>query len=182
MANHIVQKISTTTDSEGRTQMQQVTIVRKTGSEPDFVKMYLKFATHLRFLTARERDVLGELLIRMDYNNNVSVPNGIREDICRSLKMFKKKDGGNCKNGLSHLDDFGSPLLSIGGLNVVLNKLCKHQVISRLSKGVYTINPQLFGKGKWMDIQQIRTETRERFSTWEQKELLKSKKQIGYGK
>jgi hypothetical protein len=171
MANHIVQKISQVTDAEGRTQTEQVTIFKKVSSEPDFVKMYLQHAAYLRHLRGRERDVLGELLIRMDYNNNVSLPAGVREDICRSLGMYKKDSGGNCGIWAKATDDNGNKLLSVSSLNVSLAGLCKKNVIARSGRGVYTVNPELFGKGRWQDIQQIRSVTKIQFGSVEQKRL-----------
>jgi len=42
-------------------------------------------------------------------------------------------------------------------LNNAINKLCKGNIIKRLGAGTYQLNPYLFGRGEWKDIDKIRT-------------------------
>lgn len=41
-------------------------------------------------------------------------------------------------------------------LSNAINKLCKGEIIKRLGTGVYQLNPYLFGRGEWQDIDNIR--------------------------
>ena len=41
-------------------------------------------------------------------------------------------------------------------LNNAINKLCKGNIIKRLGAGTYQLNPYLFGRGEWKDIDKIR--------------------------
>lgn len=179
MADQIISKIHQVTDADGRTHIEQVTVFKKKGNEPAFVKMYLEFAAHLRFLNARERDVLSELLIRMDYENKVSIPGAVRKEICRSIELYRrhKVDRWSGKEEYA-FDEQGRRLPSVNALNGHIKKLADHNVISRLGPGLYLVNPQLFGKGKWLDIQEIRVSTAKSFEDLRKSALPKPKKKL----
>jgi hypothetical protein len=157
MGHNIIQRTIQRTDADGKTYFEQTTIAQKKGSEPSFVKMYLEFAAHLRFLNARERDVLSELLLRMEYDNRVFLPGGVREEICRSLDLYKRHKVDKWSGEVEEMfDSSGNRIPSVSALNVFLRALVKHKVIEKIGSSVYFVNPELFGKGSWKDISEIR--------------------------
>ena len=45
---------------------------------------------------------------------------------------------------------------TMGTLDNALSKLVKSEIIARESKGVYKLNPYIFGRGSWQNIKEIR--------------------------
>lgn len=102
--------------------------------EPDFVKLYLKDIERVLNLPAGVSSTMYELLRCMNYDNLIALTPYIRrsiaEKICTSVDVF----------------------------NHNLAKLSNEGVITKIDTGTYLANPDLFGKGKWTDIRNMRLE------------------------
>jgi hypothetical protein len=148
-------------DAEGNVEKKEITSYKKETKEDDFVKMYVNELAMLRGIQAKEKDVLNELLRRMGYDNKVALPVGVKEDICNDLNI-KRRHKVDQKTGevdFSNLDEKGDPKPSVNALNVMLTRLCTAEVIKKVGKGVYEVNPKLFGKGTWSGVKTIRQKT-----------------------
>ena len=107
---------------------------RKRSDEPGYIKLYIKDLCKLNDIPKTGNDVLNELLAITDYKNEIVLNGGIKDRILKSLKIKK------------------------GSLDNNISKLTKHQIIMRVARGIYTLNPNLFGRGKWEDIKKLRIE------------------------
>lgn len=101
-------------------------------SEPDFVKLYLNDVVKLHCLPKTSNQILRELLKLMAYDNTFRVT------------AYDKR------NIASKLD------ISSNTINNALVTLTNEGITTRLASGVYMFNPNIFGKGKWQDIQKLR--------------------------
>jgi hypothetical protein len=100
--------------------------------EPDYVKLYLEDLQRFFELNHSESKVLNGLLRYMSYNNVVVLLKPVKEMICNELQM------------------------PMNTLNKSIDNLFKQNILIRMHKSVYLIDPNLFGKGKWEDIHSIR--------------------------
>lgn len=135
---------------DGSVEEELVTAVRKVPSEPSFAKMYFDDLSALKGITKRQRDVLEELVVRMGYDNEVSLSSGLKKEICLSLGILKSDSGGELKE----------ENVSLNGFNYIVSQLVKAELIFRKGSGLYIINPYLFGRGKWTDVEKIRMEVK----------------------
>lgn len=104
----------------------------KATSEPDFIKVYLKDIIYLHDMPSSLHAILYELLRIMDYKNIVSLSAGYKVIICERLGIAKST------------------------LNNALSAFTKCGICSSIGKGMFVINPYLFGKGKFEDILSLR--------------------------
>ncbi|MBX0310361.1 MAG: replication/maintenance protein RepL, partial [Sulfurihydrogenibium sp.] len=102
--------------------------------EPDFVKLYLNALTPLYNLEGLQNKVLIEFVKLMGYDNIVDMNSRKWELLASNLKI------------------------SIQMARNRISKLCKNhnEIVKSLGKGAYFINPEIFGRGTWQDIKQIR--------------------------
>jgi len=114
--------------------------VQTAENEPGFIKLYLQDLTSIHKCAKKEVDVLVELLKLCDYNNLISVHGATKKNICQLLQIFQKD----------------SEVPSVNSFNVILSRLVKKELLIKKSTGQYLANPNLFGKGKWTDIREIR--------------------------
>jgi hypothetical protein len=155
MPPKVFHKVETETTPTGNLLSTKTTMYIKGKPESDFVKMYLDDLSLLKGLTPTESNVLYELLKRMDYDNMISLSTGSKKEICHALKMYNKAGRGK---GFAVLvdDKTNEPTPSINSLNGILNKLSEKEIFHRKDKGLFQVNPYLFGKGRWADIEEIR--------------------------
>ena len=101
-------------------------------SEPEFVKIYLQDVSRLFNLPSGVSSIMYELLRYMTYENLIALTPYIRKQIADKL-------GTNT-----------------GVFNQGITKLTKQGLISKVGSGTYMANPDVFGKGKWKDIKNLR--------------------------
>ena len=104
----------------------------KIPSEPPFVKLYLADMCKMYDIPKIGNNVLNELLKLTNYNNEIILNSTIKKRIEKSL------------------------ILKRGILDNNLNKLKKANILKSEERGVYQLNPNLFGKGSWHDINKLR--------------------------
>ena len=106
--------------------------------EPEFVKLYLDclaLFSRNEGLDACLNDMLLAVLKRMSYATDdqiVCLNAYIKEQICNETGK------------------------SIKRLEQAITKWVKSKVLVRVARGVYKVNPNIFGKGDWIDIERLR--------------------------
>ena len=101
-------------------------------SEPPFVKLYVQDIVKLNNLPKGNSGVLYELIKVVDYQNEINLNPRIKQRICSILNIKPSS------------------------LNNAISKLLKKNIICRLGRGSYFLNPNLFAKGSWSDIRKMR--------------------------
>ena len=100
--------------------------------EPNFIKMYLGDLVLLVDLPKGISSVLYQIIKYMGYNNIVVLNKGIKSRIAKELNS------------------------TVGTVSQAITPLVQKEILIREDRGVYLLNPYLFGKGKWEDIRKIR--------------------------
>lgn len=101
-------------------------------TEPPYVKMYLEDISRIYGLPEKASKLLKVLVKNMSYTNIVAMYKPIKLMICKELNY------------------------SLNTVNAAVNDLVKEGIIIRIARGLYMVEPNLFGKGKWEDIKKIR--------------------------
>jgi hypothetical protein len=103
--------------------------------EPDFVKLYLNTILTFKEVSTKLNPVLLSFLRHMSYahdNQVIYVNAHMKQEIA---------DENNLK---------------IDRINQALKEFVKANIFRRIGRGTYQVNPHIFGKGEWKDIQRIR--------------------------
>ncbi len=100
--------------------------------EPPYVKVYLEDIGKLNGLNPTEQKLVNELVFNMGYNNIVPAYKPIKEGIALKLGV------------------------SYNTINEAIKSLYKKGVLIRKARGFYIMDPNLFGRGSWKDIKNIR--------------------------
>lgn len=131
---------STTVDGEtGEIVMEKQSQISTYAKEPDYVKTYFSDIGRLHGLAPQMCSVLWELVKMMNYENQIVVSVGVKQIICEVLDI-RGRNGD----------------LAINVVDVYLSKLCTKNILIRGKKGIYYANPNLFGRGAWQQISEIR--------------------------
>lgn len=110
----------------------EVVTKSKVPKEPEFIKLYLQDILHLQDIPAGLNNVLYELLKRMTYDNTVFLNVAVKRIIAESV---------GC---------------SIHTVHKAVSEFTKTQILMRKDTGIYVLNPFIFGKGEWKNIESIR--------------------------
>lgn len=100
--------------------------------EPDFCKMYLDDLQRLFSLQSNTQKVLLCLLQNMGYNNRVVTVKEVKEQIAKDTNLTYQ----TVVNSIKKLKNTG--------------------FLIRQSVNVYVVDPNLFARGNWKDIQNLR--------------------------
>lgn len=111
---------------------QRTATKRFVSKEPDFVKLYLDDVMKLNDIPAKKTDVLYLLLKKMNYDNEITVVASHKREIAKQLSCSK---------------------ISV---EKTLGLLVEKGILIRKDRGVFLANPNIFGKGNWKDIEQLR--------------------------
>ena len=137
MSMILYEEIKETTDHKtGEVQTSKKFTSVKHDNEPSYIKLYLNDICKLNDIPKTGNDVLNELLQLVNYDNEIVLSSGIKNRIVKQLGIKK------------------------GSLDNNIYKLTKQGILSRIDRGIYMLNPLLFGKGKWPEIKALRI-------TWE---------------
>lgn len=105
------------------------------GQEPPYIKLYIQDLLYLRDMPKGLANVLYALLQNSTFADKglrVYLPTGLKKELIAQLGTTRAV--------------FDNALM----------KLCRGGVIERVDTGVYALNPYLFGRGEWRDIDKIR--------------------------
>lgn len=106
--------------------------VVKIPQTPDFVMAFTKDIGYLSALSGGAAKLLFGLMGVVDRNNEITL-NASRK------KLLAEQTG-----------------LKLGSIDSTLHQLKKKGIILTIDKGIFALNPHLFGKGKWKNIQKMR--------------------------
>jgi len=109
--------------------------VLKYPREPNFAKQYHADIASIFGLPKVCRGVLDLIVAKMDYDNRVLLFAPIKREICQILDI------------------------KMQSVDKTIQSLNKHGIIKRLDRGMYRVNPFLYGKGEWKDIYKLRLTT-----------------------
>lgn len=129
----------TVVDHESGEILEQEFIHRR-GAEPPFIKLYLDCLCDFKGLSKSLNPILLEFLKYMTYAN-ISDPNGGQIIYLNAAlkKNIATATGKTVKRIEQAITDF-----------------VKTGVFARIATGTYQVNAELFGKGDWKDIKNIR--------------------------
>ncbi|MBT2695424.1 replication/maintenance protein RepL [Bacillus sp. ISL-55] len=116
----------------GEVTNKSTTTVTKVPNQPEFIKLYLRDILYLSDLQTNQSGLLLQLLMRMNYTNEIVLNSHVKKEIAKQLDI------------------------STGTIDNNLSKFVEGKILERVGRGVYTANPYLFGKGDWADIFQNR--------------------------
>lgn len=104
----------------------------KPPQEEDYVKIYIKHINYLNELPQGLEGVIYSLLKRVGYDNIIVINSSVKRVISEETNK------------------------SFNTINQYITKLCNHQILIRQDKGMYYLNPLIYGKGKWTEILELR--------------------------
>lgn len=122
--------------STGEMTKHESSTVRFMDSEPPYVKLYIEDISKLYDIPSAGKDLIYALLQRMDYQGYISLSKAYKELICKEIGVQDKT------------------------IRNTLTNLIKKGVIKNIGKGLYEMNPDLFARGTWSDIQKRREKFR----------------------
>jgi len=99
---------------------------------PDFVMTFTKDLGYMKELTRAEMLTMFGMLQIVNAENEVILNKAIKERICNEYD------------------------LSIKSMDVFIHGLKKKEVIVQVGRGIYKLQPNLFGKGRWSDVKKLR--------------------------
>jgi hypothetical protein len=100
--------------------------------EPDYVKLYIDDVMKLSDIPKSASSVLFAIVKRMSYSNDIALYAPIKREIEAEL-------------GIKEIT-----------LKKAIDVFIEKSILFRKARGLYTINPYLFGRGKWEDIKKVR--------------------------
>lgn len=115
------------------TKSTQETTVKGKLQEPDFVKLYLDDIEVLYRLPKNASNVLYSFLKRMTYKGIIYTNKSLKQEIAIELQLK------NIKSIDNHITE-----------------LVFQQIIKRIDRGTFLMNPNIIAKGKWEDIKGLR--------------------------
>lgn len=137
----INQSIETTVvDENGAVKQYRSNQVKVWGDEPAYVKLYLKDLMYLADMPKQYADLTMALLKRVSYA-------GDTDGLCVTLVSRTKK---------TICEELGWK--NVSSLDNALQKLLKGKILFRVDRGIFRMNPNLFGRGDWQDISRLRME------------------------
>lgn len=139
MQRKLYENTQTVYDAEtGEIKEKKTNVTHYVNGEPEFVKLYVKDILYLVGLPKRSITVLFWLMKHMTYADDdlglcVVLNATFKKMMCSELGFKTIQTIDNC-----------------------LSDLSKFKVIERIGRGMYRLNPHLFGKGNWFNIKEIR--------------------------
>ena len=100
--------------------------------EPEYVKLYIHDIARLNDLGTGKEKILYEFVRSMGYNNIIPAYMPIKKIMASNLGI------------------------SVNYINKCIDEFYKKGIFIRLARGVYIADPELFARGKWEDIKNLR--------------------------
>ena len=100
--------------------------------EPDYIKLYIEDISRLKDIPAGMNKVLFEIIKSINYNGIVMAYMPIKKLMCANMGI------------------------TISYLNNCISEFHKKGILIRYARGVYIADPNLFAKGTWSNIQNLR--------------------------
>ncbi len=122
------------TDHENNTTESEVYDKIQVEQQPSFIKLFTADIAKLHGLPKKTSGFLMELIERSTWKNEVILNAAVKRQIAEKIGISK------------------------GGLDVQIFKLIQAEIISRIDTGIFMLNPNLFARGEWSDIKQLRNQ------------------------
>lgn len=137
MAKQKLTEIESIVDSDGVVHQQRRNLTVAWEQEPPYVKMYLDTVLYMKDLPKGHNSILLSLLKHMSYADSnepqiIYVNSSMKKRIAQTLDV------------------------SVSRINNVISDLTAGEIFHRVDRGMYRVNPNLFGKGDWQDIAELR--------------------------
>jgi hypothetical protein len=132
MKKMFIQEVNVITSQEDEVLKERRTQVGFFESEPPYVKLYISDIVKLSGLPIYVNDVLLHLVKNMGYNNIVPMYKPIKELICNELGI------------------------KLNTINKAIQELNDKGILLRMHRGLYMLDPMIFGRGSWKDVKKIR--------------------------
>lgn len=100
--------------------------------EPDYIKLYIEDISRLKDIPAGMNKVLFEIIKSINYNGIVMAYMPVKQLMCSNMGI------------------------TISYLNNCISEFHKKGILIRYARGVYIADPNLFAKGSWSNIQNLR--------------------------
>jgi len=100
--------------------------------EPEFIKLYIQDIGKLNAINGKANDVLLAFISKMGYNNIIPTYKPIKEFVARDLGI------------------------SLHTVEAAIKKFKKKGLFIPVARGLYIADPELFARGSWKDIKQLR--------------------------
>ena len=126
------EQIHTTRDENGNIVEEETLRESRVPQEPEYVKLYIRDIGRLIGLTKTENSILFALLNSMSYGNVIAAIRPIK-------KMISEHTG-----------------IAEQTINQTISNFAKRGILIRKERGIYIADPQLFGKGRFRDIEKLR--------------------------
>lgn len=126
-------------DHQQGTVLQEEYIQRR-GAEPPFIKLYLDCLCNFKGLSKSLNPILIEFLKYMTYANAAESTGGQIIYLNAALKRQIALNTGK----------------TVKRIEQALTDFVKTGIFKRIATGTYQVNAELFGKGDWKDIKNIR--------------------------
>jgi len=108
--------------------------VIKIPREDEYIKIYIKTVGVIHNLPNSADKILFEILKYVNYDNRIIITKPVKENIAKRLNI------------------------SLSRVNNYLSSLNKKNILIREDRGMYILNPYIFGKGNWYNIYKLREE------------------------
>jgi len=134
MRKKIIQEVTkTTTDQNGKFLSESKRTTGYANREPDYVKLYLQDLLRLKDIPKTSNSILLSILKRLSYDSNeIILISHVKNLIAKELEI------------------------SVVTISKAIEAFTDKSILLRKGRGVYLVNPYLFGRGKWEEIEKIR--------------------------
>lgn len=130
---NIIEKYDATVTGE-LLDIEEEDIKKTPKSVPDFVQVFTKDLGYLKNVQPGDTKLLMGLFQFVDRNNEIVINSTRKKQISENIGISESSIGSS------------------------LTRLKKKQVLLSVGRGIYQLNPFIFGKGKWKQIHKLRME------------------------
>ena len=132
----IKKKINAITEREeiidGEVTKKEVIKTYTLDKEEDYIKVYIKHIMYLNNLPQGLHPLIYQLVKYVTYGNQIVLTAGIKRKIASDMGM------------------------SVHTINAYISSLVKKDILIRVDRAMYILNPVIFGKGNWSEIVKLR--------------------------
>lgn len=133
MKEFVTEEIVTKMDADtGEITSETKTAVKRLENTPDFIMVFTDSIGEFAGLTGGESALLFGILGEATKNNEVVLNKTIKDRI--ALRMG----------------------INSTSINPMITRIVKSKMLLKNGRGVYLLNPNIFGKGSWRDIKKLR--------------------------
>lgn len=117
-----------TTTEQGEVVREERERVMRMPQEPEYIKLYLQDLAHILEVPQGPQGLLMALVRKMDWEGMITLSPGSRDRIAAALQI------------------------KVHTLANYLSVLCDKEILRRVGRGEYEMNPHLMAKGDWSEI------------------------------